>query len=257
VTKNLMRAVYTLALVGLQACMPYRTTDGPMKIIDDTLNCAVRPTTLVVLLPGAYDGPQDFKDYGFVTALRQRNIDADIQLVDAHIGYFTNQQIVQRLEDEIVLPAKTKGYKKIWFVGISLGGYGTLLYSMSKPTDVDGFFIMAPYMGPRDIPAEIRRQGGLKTWASDVQGNIDIDLWRWLQGYSTGRPNMPQAYIGYGASDRFEKPNQLLADVLPKERSFVIPGGHDWATWQRLWTNFLDVAPLPKLAVDQKNCKAS
>ena len=228
-----------------------------MKIINDTLDCAVRPNTLVVLLPGAYDGPQDFKDYGFVTALRQRNIDADIQLVDAHIGYFTNQQIVQRLEDEIVLPARAKGYKKIWFAGISLGGYGTLLYSMSKPSDVDGFFIMAPYMGTRHIPAEIQRQGGLKAWSSDVQGNMDIDLWRWLQGFSTRGPNMPQAYIGYGASDRFEKPNQLLADVLPKERSFVIPGGHDWATWQRLWTNFLDVAPLPKLAADQKNCKVS
>lgn len=252
-----MRAVCTLALMGLQACMPYRTTDGPMKIIDDTLNCTVRPTTLIVMLPGAYDVPQDFNDYGFVAALRQRNIDADIKLVDAHVGYFTNQQIVQRLEDEVVLPAKSQGYKKIWFVGISLGGYGALLYSMHKPADVNGFFIMAPYMGPRDIPVEIHRQGGLKTWASDVQGNMDIDLWRWLQGYAGTGSNMPQAYIGYGASDRFEKPNQLLADVLSKERSFVLSGGHDWDTWQRLWTNFLEVAPLPKHVIDQKNCRVN
>lgn len=257
VMKFLLRFVCIFAWIGLQACMPYRTTDGPMKILEDTLDCATRPTTLVVFLPGAYDTPQDFKDYGFVSALRKRNIEADVLLVDAHVGYFTNQQIVQRLEDEVVLPAKAKGYQKIWFVGISLGGYGTLLYSMRKPADINGFFIMAPYMGPRDIPAEIYRQGGLKTWASDVQGNMDIDLWRWLKGYSGASSNMPQAYIGYGASDRFEKPNQLLADVLPKERGFVIPGGHDWVTWQRLWNNFLEVAPLPKLAPDQKNCKVS
>ena len=235
--------------------MPYRSTTGPMKIINDDLNCTIRPATLVVLLPGAYDVPQDFKDYGFVNALRQRRIDADVQLVDSHIGYFTNQQIVQRLEDEVVRPAKTKGYKNIWFVGISLGGYGTLLYSMSKPTDIHGFFIMAPYMGPRDIPAEIHRQGGLKSWSSDVQGNMDVDLWRWLQRYSTDASNLPLAYIGYGASDRFEKPNQLLANVLPKEHGFVVPGGHDWATWQKLWANFLDTPALPKLAADQTNCK--
>jgi pimeloyl-ACP methyl ester carboxylesterase len=247
-----------LGVIGilLSACTPLRSIEGPMNLTDDLLNCDVRPSTLIVLLPGAYDTPQDFKDQGFVQAVRARKIDADIQLVDAHINYYSNQQIVQRLQDEVVGPAKAKGYKSIWFAGISLGGYGTLLYSVSHPKQLEGFFIMAPYMGPRDIPAEIQKQGGLKNWDSELQGNMDIDMWRWLKGYAMQGAELPFAYLGYGASDRFEKPNGLLADVLPRERSFVIPGGHDWATWKQLWASFLDTTALPRMDARKSSCKA-
>jgi hypothetical protein len=240
----------------LSACVPLRSIEGPMNLVDDVLQCDVRPATLSVLLPGAYDTPQDFKDQGFVEAVRVRKIDADIQLVDAHINYYNNQQIVQRLQDEVVGPAKAKGYKNIWFAGISLGGYGTLLYSMNYPNQIEGFFIMAPFMGPRDIPAEIQKQGGLKNWTSEVQGNMDIDMWRWLKGYATQGSGLPNAYLGYGASDRFEKPNGLLAEVLPRERSFVIPGGHDWATWKQLWASFLDTTALPRMDARKSSCEA-
>jgi pimeloyl-ACP methyl ester carboxylesterase len=241
---------------ALTACVPLRSIEGPMNLSHDILSCDVRPSTLIVLLPGAYDTLKDFMEQGFVEAVRARNIDADIQLVDAHINYYTNQQIVQRLQDEVVGPAKAKGYKSIWFAGISLGGYGTLLYSMRHADQIDGFFIMAPYMGPRDIPAEIHKQGGLKHWTSEVQGNIDVDLWRWLKGYATQGAGVPNAYLGYGISDRFENPNGLLAEVLPRERSFVIPGGHDWATWRQLWANFLDTTALPSLDARKSSCKA-
>jgi enterochelin esterase-like enzyme len=227
-----------------------------MNLTDDLLNCDVLPATLIVLLPGARDTSQDFKDQGFVDAVRARKIDADIQLVDAHTDYYGNQQIVQRLQDEVVGPATGKGYKSIWFAGISLGGYGTLLYNMNYPKQIEGFFIMAPYMGPRDIPVEIQKQGGLKSWTSEVQGNIDMDMWRWLKGYATQGAGLPNAYLGYGASDRFEKSNGLLAEVLPQERSFVIPGGHDWATWRQLWANFLDTTALPRMDARKSSCKA-
>lgn len=227
-----------------------------MNLTNDVLNCAVRPSTLIVLLPGAYDTPQDFKDQGFIEAVRARKINADIQLVDAHINYYSNQLIVQRLQDEVVGPAKAKGYQRIWFAGISLGGYGALLYSMGHPDQIEGFFVIAPFMGPRDIPAEIQKQGGLKNWTSELQGNMDIDMWRWLKGYATQGAGLPDAYLGYGASDRFEKPNGLLADVLPQERSFVIPGGHDWATWKQLWANFLDTAALPRMDALKSQCRS-
>jgi pimeloyl-ACP methyl ester carboxylesterase len=245
-----------LAVALLPACMFSRSTEGPMQLVNDLLACNTRPTTLIVMLPGVYDKPQDFLDQGFVKAVRERGIDADVQLADAHIGYYNNQQIVNRLHDEVVLPAKAKGYQKIWLVGISLGGYGTLLYSMTKPGWVQGFFTMAPYMGSREVPAEVQGQGGLKTWSSNVQGNMDVDLWRWLQGYTQPEVNLPMAYLGFGTSDRFVKPNTLLANVLPKERSFAVPGGHDWETWLKVWASFLDVAPLPRLEERQSKCAA-
>ncbi len=238
----------------LSACMYSRSIEGPMQQVDDLLACSTRPATLIVMLPGAYDKPQDYIDQGFLAAVRERNIHADIQLVDAHLGYYTNQQIVDRLDNEVIIPAKAKGYQQIWFVGISLGGYGTMLYSMTNPAALRGFFIMAPYMGTRGVPQEVQNQGGLKAWSSNVQNNADVDLWRWLKGFATNPASLPLAYIGYGTSDRFVKPNRLLADVLPSERSFAIPGGHDWATWQKLWASFLDAAPLPRFEKHQAAC---
>ena len=244
-------------LVGafLQGCAPYRSSKGPMNSVYDTLECSTQPATLIVFLPGAYDRPQDFIDQGFVSAVRRQKIHADVQLVDAHMGYYTGQQILQRLENEVISPARAKGYTRIWFVGISLGGYGTMLYAMNHPKSIDGFFIMAPYMGPRDIPAQIEKQGGLEKWSSEVQGNADVDLWRWLQGYGTGKTGLPQAYLGYGASDRFAQPNSVLADVLPPGNTFVTPGGHDWSVWQTLFNRFLGVAPWPRVASGDFGCK--
>lgn len=245
-----------LAAALLQGCAPYRSTKGPMNSVHDTLECRTQPTTLIVFLPGAYDAPQDFIDQGFVSAVRRQKVHADIQLVDAHMGYYTNQQILQRLDSEVIKPARVKGYTRIWFVGISLGGYGTLLYAMNHPQVIDGFFIMAPFMGPRDIPAQIEKQGGLKSWSSDIQGNADVDLWRWLQGYSTAKPGLPQAFLGYGANDRFAQPNGVLAQVLPPSHTFVTPGGHDWPVWQKLFNSFLDVAPWPRMDSADLGCQA-
>lgn len=248
--------LYFMLLVAfLQGCAPYRSSKGPMNSVYDTLECDTQPATLIVFLPGAYDRPQDFIDQGFVSAVRRQKIHADIQLVDAHTGYYTGQQILQRLDSEVISPARAKGYSRIWFVGISLGGYGSMLYAMNQPQNIAGFFIMAPYMGPRDIPAQIEAQGGLKKWASEVQGNADVDLWRWLQGYGTGKPGLPEAYLGYGSSDRFAQPNAVLADVLPAGNTFVTPGGHDWPVWRKLFSSFLTVAPWPRIESGEFGCK--
>ncbi len=225
-----------------------------MQLVDDLLACEAKPTTLLVMLPGVYDKPQDFLEQGFVKAVRDRGIHADIQLADAHLGYYNNQQIVDRLHNEVILPAKAKGYQNIWLVGISLGGYGSMLYSMSKPGLVRGFFVMAPYMGAREVATQVQNQGGLRNWSSSVQGSLDVDLWRWLKGYSSEGSNLPMAYIGFGASDRFVKPNTLLAEVLPKDHGFTTPGGHDWQTWLSLWSRFLNVAPLPRYEKGQSTC---
>ena len=249
---SLLSCMLIVAL--LQGCAPFRSSKGPMNSVYDKLECSTQPDTLIVFLPGAYDRPQDFIDQGFVSAVRRQKIHADIQLVDAHTGYYTGQQILQRLDSEVIRPARVKGYTRIWFVGISLGGYGTLLYAMSHPKSIDGFFIMAPYMGPRDIPAQIEKQGGLKKWSTEVQGNADVDLWRWLQGYATGKAGLPQAYLGYGAGDRFAQPNGVLADVLPAKNTFVTPGGHDWPVWQKLFDSFLAVAPWPRIASADFGC---
>lgn len=256
-----VKSLLVFICIFMQGCSSIRSVDGPMSVVNDYFECGARPKTLLVLLPGVYDKPQDFIDQNFVKEVRARNINADIQLVDAHIGYYNKQQIVKRLEDEIVYPAKANGYEKIWFIGISLGGYGALLYSMNHPTALEGVFLMAPYMGEKELAAEVQNQGGLKTWSSAYKDGMDLDLWRWLKSYSSEPITKPQTYLGFGNNDRFAQANGLFADVLPKERSQIIPGGHDWKTWLKLWTNFLDSSPLssPLSRIDQTltNCKPS
>ena len=53
--------------------------------------------------------------------------------------------MVDRLKEDVINPAKEKGYTKIWLVGISLGGLGSLLYAMEHPSDIEGMLVLAPY----------------------------------------------------------------------------------------------------------------
>ena len=243
-------SVLLLTLLFLQACSALpRPMKQPLDIVEQLLACPTRPSTLVVFLPGAYDKPQDFIDEGFVAALRKRAIQADVQLVDAHVAYYTSKQIVERLDRDVIARAVAQGYRQIWLVGISIGGYGSLLYSAQFPDKIDGFFVMAPYMGPRNMASVIQGQGGLGKWNPIDTTNADAAFWNGLRRYGTqslDQSIQPAAYIGYGKSDRFEEPNRLFADILPTGRQFAIAGGHDWHTWLQLWNNFLDVAPWPR-----------
>jgi hypothetical protein len=243
-----------LMMGWLPGCAPLRSVEGPMNSVTDSAGCRVKPRTLVVFLPGVYDVPQDFIDQGFVRALRERDFHADIQLVDAHRGYYSERQILQRIDDEIVKPARANGYLHIWFVGISLGGYGTLLYARHQPGAVDGFLILAPYMGSAATALEIEDQGGLAAWSSPPRGNADVELWRWLQGYANKPTDRPTAYLGFGRADRFAQPNGVFAQVLPARQVFTVDGGHDWSTWRQLWAQFLDAAPWPRIDRSDNAC---
>ena len=63
----------------------------------------------------------------------------------------------------------------------------------------------------------------------------------------------PELYLGYGSDDRLARTGTLLADALPKERVFIRPGRHDWRTWRRLFSEFLDHGPLRERCRDSKS----
>jgi hypothetical protein len=259
----------TALLLALSACVAPRSTEGPMAFIEDKIDCPVRPKTLIVFLPGVREVPADIVREGFVKAVRDRRIQADMQILDSHYGFFTKLEIVDRLENEVVLPARAKGYSQIWFAGISLGGFGTVIYGASQakavPVDpkkmYDGFFVMAPYLGDRNVWEPIQSMG-LKDWNS-VEKNTEktdfgTDLWRWLGRYTLPNPEaLPQAYIGYGTEDRLAPSNKIFGSVLPTSRHLQEPGGHDWPPWKALWARWLDTAPLPRVASADQLCIAS
>lgn len=225
-------------------------------------SCSPAANTLLVMLPGAYDAPKDFLEQGFIDHIKTRQLSVDIVLLDAHIGYYTNQDIIEQLANEVIEPAKKQGYQTIWLVGISLGGYGSLLYSMRGAQGVDGIFIMAPFMGSRHLPAQIAKAGGLLKWTPELAPltdkigdglashpiDIDDELWVWLKSYSTAASPSPVIYLGYGEQDRFVASNRLLGAVLPAQQVITVDGGHTWGPWLSLWALFLDLTPWVKHA---------
>lgn len=204
-----------------------------------------------MFLPGAFLEPEAFEREGFLSAVRAHDVAADVMLVDANVSYYYDQSFVQRLHDDVLAPARQGGYRKIWLVGISIGGFGALTHELAQPGLVDGIVVLAPYLGRRPLGAEIQKAGGLRAWkAPETPSDEEVDrkLWPWLQQYASPAraAALPPLYLGYGLADRFAPNHQLLAEVLPPGHVFTTEGGHDWPQWSRLWRSMLDVLPLPK-----------
>lgn len=246
-SKSLGAVVLALAMaVSLVGCGLWRPTTVPLRILREAPVCPARPDTLVVMLPGSYSLPEDFVGEGFVAAVRARGVVADLWLVDAHRGYYAERSILDRLEADVIAPARAAGYRRLWFVGISIGAFGALAYAQTHPGTVDGIVMIGPYLGERPTSAAIAAQGGLARWQPDpgAAEASDAGLWRWLQ--SATRSERPALLLGYGADDRFAYADRLLAAALPAGRVFVAPGGHEWAPWRATWAQALDAAPLPR-----------
>ena len=253
-----LRAVRRSSFIGfafalvLGGCSVWRPVTVPIPTIREPAPCAVRPDTLLVMLPGSYSRPQEFIAEGFVDAVRKRRIAADLLLVDAHVGYYADKSIVDRLRADVIAPALAQGYTRIWLVGISIGAFGALIYSEAQPQGIAGVVALGPYLGKRALSEEIAAQGGLRAWRAPV-GKLDPDdidwvVWRWLQPYAAQPIAVarPELFLGYGRDDRFVFSDKLLAAALPADRVFTAAGGHDWAPWRALWNDMLDAMPLAR-----------
>ena len=203
--------------------------------------CDGRAPTLLVMLPGAYSRPAEFVDEGFVDAVRQRGLAVDITIADAHRGYFMARSVLERLHEDIVLPARREGYRRIWLLGISLGGFGALAYGARHGDTIDGIVALAPYLGTRELLQDIEGAGGPAAWLAlqppGDNGNVERDTWRWLAALATEK--LP-VYLGCGREDRLRDASRLLARALPDRRYDEVAGDHDWPAWRTLWSNWLD-----------------
>ncbi|MBC8058558.1 MAG: alpha/beta hydrolase [Rhizobiales bacterium] len=243
----------TVALAALlTGCGLWRPVTVPIGAIGDPAHCAARPDTLIVMLPGSGARPEEFIREGFVAAVRERRIAADLILVDAHRGYYNDRSIVDRLRADVIVPALAQGYRRIWLAGISLGAFGALIYSEAQPQGIEGVVLLGPYLGSRAASEEIAAQGGLAQWGAPTgaldPGDIDTIVWRWLQPYAVRQKpaERPDLFLGYGVGDRFVFSHKLLAAALPADRVFATEGGHDYPPWLRSWNRMLDAMPLTR-----------
>src|SRR5690606_40298614 len=108
-------------------------------------------SSLMIMLPGALQDPEEFRHTGFVDALRGYHPDFDVALVDPalqFIGDALEPDTVRALHDSVVRPALAN-YSRIWMTGISLGGFLALSHAACYPGQLEGLCLLAPYPGTR------------------------------------------------------------------------------------------------------------
>jgi pimeloyl-ACP methyl ester carboxylesterase len=196
-----------------------------------------RAPVLMVLLPGALHGPEDFIAAGFVSAVRERGLPLDIAMAEMDFREVASETAVHDL-NTVLDSLQARDYAEVWLAGISIGGYVSMAYARHYPEDLHGLLLIAPYPGNRMTTGEIHAAGGLANWSP-----VDIDAadterlnWLWLKHENRSH----EVHLAYGREDRFAASHAMIAQPLPPARVDSVSGGHDWAAWHALWCNFLD-----------------
>ena len=207
------------------------------------MTCAAEMSApgLLVMVPGAYFQPGDFAAHGFPTALERHGCPFDVVVADLPTDAYLAGAASQWLRANIIAPALARGYRRLWLLGISLGGMGALLYAQEHPQEVEGLILLAPFLGTRGLIAEVETAGGLASWEPGAITPRDLER-RLMAQLKTAVP--PRLYLGYGTADRYAPASRLLAAKLPPEHVIAKEGGHDWPTWERLWSDILSATPL-------------
>lgn len=230
----------------IASCTPPVTT--PIGTVDFRQPGEKRRQTLLVFLPGLHDSVEVFADKGFIDALRASGIRADIMGVEAHLGYYLKKELLPRLKNDVIIPAQKEGYRRIWLVGVSLGGFGAVWYDVENPGDLAGIVILAPYLGEEEVVDEVAKAGGLTAWRPPDGEEPDDQhkIWQELKVYQRGEKNAGRVFLGYGMSDKFATADGMLAAVLPPGQVFTADGGHNWPTWNLLWQRMLRGLPMER-----------
>jgi pimeloyl-ACP methyl ester carboxylesterase len=196
---------------------------------------------LFIFLPGRWNRAASFEEEGFVAAVRHAGLHVDMMAAEAHMGYYLGHTFPERLHEDVIVPAKNRGYEQVWLIGVSLGGLGALWYDGKYPGELAGMVLLAPYLGEPGTYMEVFRSGGLVKWDPPPLAEDDYQrkIWLSLKTLETFEKSFARIYLGYGLQDKFAVPDGMFAEVLPKEQVFTIEGGHDWPTWKSLWEEIL------------------
>lgn len=198
---------------------------------------AERNDTLWVLLPGRYDRATAFEAHGWIGKARDAGIRADIEAVDAYLDYYRQRSVVTRLHEDVVMPARQAGYRHIVLVGVSMGAAGALRYWQGYPSEVESVVLIAPYLGEPELLEEIRNAGGARQWNPSGCPPGDLcQMWEALQAQDRAGELSEHVVLLYGRQDRLVEGHELLVPLLDRRQVLSIRGGHDWASWNKLWS---------------------
>jgi hypothetical protein len=210
---------------------------------------------LVVMLPGRGDDLDSLERKGMATIIQNAWPDADVMLTGLTMPFYRQGQASKRLHDEIVAPAQQAASRKVWLMGISLGGMGALLYEHDYPGQTEGLLLLSPYLGDQAIQDRVRTAGGLQGWEPGpsrqlTQDTFQAELWHTLKDISNNPQRAQSIWLAYGADEPFRTPIEMMSPALPAGNVLMLPGRHDWALWIPAATALLNKASPVKQTVD-------
>ena len=259
-------AVMVVSATALSGCGLWRPTTVPMVQSFYRAPCVPvdgNTQPLLILLPGRFMQPDEFIREGYLQAVREQGMALDVLIVDAHLGYYSDRSILERLRVDVIDPARKRGAKEIWLAGISIGAFGAILYADAHPGELAGVIAIGPYLGDT-TGDDVGAAGGLSQWRAPStlpplgvdSSNADAELhvWHWLQGQSRSHSHRyPPLFLGFGRDDRYHDAQRLLADALPTQRVVAVDGDHDWTAWRPVWRQMLSRLPIERRTA----CKVS
>ena len=232
-TKSILLIVFFGQIAGCAFIQPTR-----VPIESHYFNFDKSNSILVVLLPGFGDRPEEFVTHGTVEQIIACQSAVNILGVNSHFGYYRKSIIVERLREDIIIPARASGIEQVWLIGISMGGLGSLITQRENPDKVQSVIVMAPYIGEWD---EISQYISDSEKAAQSIRPEFIDLWQWLTSYPKGEANIT---LAFGAEDHLNPQHRWFSSLLADSQVVKAPGGHKWATWKTLWPQALQKSGL-------------
>jgi pimeloyl-ACP methyl ester carboxylesterase len=237
-----LAALAGLCLCSVTACLYLQPAEIPMT--GEYFHYRQANTTLVVLLHGRGGKAANFAIHGTVEQILSCAPGANVFGANSHFGYYRERSLSARLHADIIRPARAAGVTRVWLLGISMGGFGSLVYQLHHPDEVDGIILMAPYLGEWDE---------LEAWLADPAAYrapgepIFAEIWRELDSM---QPRDRRITLAYGEADEMRRQQRWLAGLLAEDRVVTAPGGHRWTVWQTLWPQALQRSGLCDHAVE-------
>lgn len=234
-----------LAAGAASACgLVVPAAEVPMPVVARQPLGPEHATGLLVLLPGAGDRAATFDQQGVLDSVAELAPRFDVVAADAHFGYYTAGVVQQRLELDVLGPARAQGYRQIWLLGVSLGGFGALTFAQEHPGLIDGVLLLGPYLGDGHLQASLLAAPSLAEWTGeDIEAGGEwhqrqLAVWRWLRE-QTGPDGSCEVFLAYGDRDGPGTLDERLAQALPDGRFAQRPGGHRWTVWKPLIRDLL------------------
>lgn len=241
--KHVVRSQRRVLLLIIAVCLAGCSyAKAPMDVLYYHDRDGQQAATYFVFMRGMGGGHTVFAEEGLVDDVRGLDMAVDMAAPDAHFGYYLKRNLLERLKEDVIDPARLNGAENIWLVGFSMGGLGSLLYGREHGDHISGICLIAPFLGDDEsLFAEIRQAGGVSQWQPgeyDPHEDYQRMVWHWLKENAASAQPLP-IFLGVGRDDEVVAANRLLAEIIPTGQVVYLPGGHDYPTFKALWHHFL------------------